>query len=59
LKPTSSENEISVTKVAFDVFRELPDRDRRVVIFESSSHSSASGNFQIVVVRVSPDGTSR
>jgi hypothetical protein len=57
LKPISSEREVSVTKATLDVFRELPDRDRRVVIFESSSHSAASGNFQIVVVNVSPDGT--
>ena len=57
LKPVSIEDELSLTEAAFDALMELPDRDRRVVIFESSSHSSVSGNFQIVSVRVSPEGT--
>jgi hypothetical protein len=57
LKPVLSEDDITVTKAALDRFQNLPDRDRRVVIFESSSHNSTSGNFQIEPVKISRDGT--
>ena len=54
LKTVASEAQVVVTKTSLDVFRRLPDRDRRVIIFETSSHTSAGGNFQIVTVRLSP-----
>jgi len=57
LQPVSSENEVSLAEETLESFRRLPDRDRRVVIFESCSHSSLSGNFQIVLVKLSPEGT--
>ena len=56
LKPVASEAQVSVTRTSLDRFSALPDRDRRVVIFETSSHSSGGGNFQIVSVRLSPKG---
>ena len=56
LKTVASDAEVAVTKTSLDVFRRLPDRDRRVIIFETSSHTSAGGNFQIVTVSLSPKG---
>jgi len=56
MKAVASEAQIAVTKTSLDVFRGLPDRDRRVMIFETSSHSAGGGNFQIVSVRLSPKG---
>jgi hypothetical protein len=37
-----------VAESSLETLRRLPDRDRRVVIFETSSHSTGRGNFQIV-----------
>jgi hypothetical protein len=38
----------SVAESSLEALRRLPDRDRRVVIFETSSHRAGRGNFQIV-----------
>ncbi|MXP65871.1 hypothetical protein E0493_21195 [Roseomonas sp. M0104] len=50
LRRSVNQDALVATQTALDVLRGLGDRDRRVVIFESSSHSSQRGNFQIVSV---------
>jgi hypothetical protein len=57
LQPVSSANEIALTEASIESLQRLPARDRRTVIFESSSHSSLGGNFQIVLVKLSDKGT--
>lgn len=47
------------TTVALERLRNLGDRDRRVIIFESSCRSSVSGNFQIIAVHRTHDGNLR
>jgi hypothetical protein len=49
-----NENIFIVTQAALEALSDLDDRDRRVIIFENSSHSSGRGNFQIVSVSVEP-----
>lgn len=44
---TGSFAEIATLSRSLDAFHALGDRDRRVAIFESSSHGSSSANFQI------------
>lgn len=51
LQPVSSQREVALLEATFESFRQLPDRDRRVVIFESCSHSSLAGNFQVLLVK--------
>lgn len=41
---------------AVEALQSLGERDRRVVIFENSSHSLGSGNFQILSVHVTSTG---
>lgn len=48
LRKADGERTASVTGSLLEMLRRLPDRDRRVVIFETSSHSAGRGNFQIV-----------
>ena len=48
LSKADGERTASVTGSSLEMLRRLPDRDRRVVIFETSSHSAGRGNFQIV-----------
>jgi hypothetical protein len=48
LRKNGGERAATATGRSLDTLRSLNDRDRRVVIFESSSHSSGRGNFQIV-----------
>lgn len=48
LEKSGDERAAAATKASLEALRGLGDRDRRVVIFESSSHSSGRGNFQIV-----------
>ena len=55
LRKTAGERAAMDTVRSLDTLRSLSDRDRRVVIFESSSHSSGRGNFQIVSATCGPD----
>lgn len=49
------EDAFGATQAALEALMGLDDRDRRVVIFESSSHSSGRGSFQIVAVSAGPN----
>ena len=55
LRKRVNEDAFGATQAALEALRGLDDRDRRVVIFESSSHNAGRGNFQIVAVSVGPD----
>lgn len=55
LRKADGERTASVTGSSLEMLRRLPDRDRRVVIFETSSHSAGRGNFQIVSASCGPD----
>jgi len=57
LQAIASEQEIAVIRSAIDALKALQDRDGRVVLFETQSHSAALGNFQISTVGESADGT--
>ncbi|MFI6802976.1 hypothetical protein [Streptosporangium canum] len=57
LQAIATQNEIAVARAAIDALKELQDRDKRVVIFETNSHSAAFGNFQIGTCDVSPQET--
>jgi hypothetical protein len=48
MRSADGERTAVVTESSLETLRRLPDRDRRVVIFETSSHSTGRGNFQIV-----------
>jgi hypothetical protein len=48
LRKADGERAASLVEGSLETLRSLPDRDRRVVIFEASSHSTGRGNFQIV-----------
>lgn len=48
LRRVDGERTASVATISLEALRQLPDRDRRVVIFETSSHSAGRGNFQII-----------
>lgn len=56
LRKKVNEEAFGATQTALETLRGLDDRDRRVVIFESSSHSAGRGNFQIVAVSAGPGG---
>lgn len=56
LRKSANKNALDATQTAFETLRGLDDRDRRIVIFENSSHSSGRGNFQIVAVSAGSDG---
>ncbi len=49
------EDAFDTAQTALEVLSGLDDHDRRVVIFETSSHSAVRGNFQIVAANVGPD----
>jgi hypothetical protein len=48
MRRADGERTAFVAESSLEALRRLPDRDRRVVIFETSSHSTGRGNFQIV-----------
>ena len=48
MRSADGERTTFVAASSLETLRRLPDRDRRVVIFETSSHSTGRGNFQIV-----------
>jgi hypothetical protein len=48
LRKADGERTASVISSSLETLRQLPDRDRRVVIFETSGHGAGRGNFQIV-----------
>jgi hypothetical protein len=48
MRRADGERTAFVAESSLETLRRLPDRDRRVVIFETSSHSTGRGNFQIV-----------
>jgi hypothetical protein len=48
MRRTDGERTAFAAESSLEALRRLPDRDRRVVIFETSSHSTGQGNFQIV-----------
>jgi len=56
LQPGIADADLLTTQRSLDRLINLADRDRRVVIFETSSHSSATGNFQIESVSVTREG---
>ncbi|NGO07513.1 hypothetical protein G5C60_07545 [Streptomyces sp. HC44] len=57
LQAIAAPGEISVAKAAIEALRSLPERDRRVVLFESNAHSDKLGNFQIASCGVSQGDT--
>jgi hypothetical protein len=54
LRKRVNEDAFNTIQAALEALKGLDDRDRRVVIFESSSHNAGRGNFQIVVVSGGP-----
>lgn len=50
LNGRADQKTFGVTQAAIATLAGLPDRDRRSVIFETSSHSPGRGNFQIIAV---------
>ncbi|MEU7583849.1 hypothetical protein AB0B50_40435 [Streptomyces sp. NPDC041068] len=57
LQAIATGGELTAAKAAIAALKALPDRDRRVVLFESSSHSEKLGNFQISTCGVSARDT--
>ncbi|MFE0106449.1 hypothetical protein [Streptomyces sp. NPDC059009] len=57
LQAIATGREVAVAKAAIAALNALTDRDRRVVLFESSSHSANLGNFQIAACGVSAGDT--
>ena len=55
LRKADGEGTASVAESSLEALGRLPDRDRRVVIFEASSHSAGRGNFQIVTASCGSD----
>ena len=55
LRRAGGDRTASVAESSLEALRRLPDRDRRVVIFETSSHSARRGNFQIVAASCGSD----
>jgi hypothetical protein len=57
LRAIASPGEIAVVQASIDALKALQDRDHRVVIFESNSHTDTLGNFQIATCGVSQSDT--
>lgn len=50
LSAIATGNELTVVAATIEALRSLSNDDGRIVLFESSSHSSRTGNFQIIPV---------
>lgn len=57
LQAIATPGEVGVARAAIEALRRLPERDRRVVLFESNGHSDTLGNFQISACGVSQGDT--
>jgi hypothetical protein len=57
LQAICSPGELEEVQAVMDAVKALEDGDRRLVIFETQSHSQVAGNFQVNAVGASQEGT--
>lgn len=55
LAAIATKNDIAVVMETVEALKSLSDKDRRVVLFDSATHSSSNGNFQIAATAESDD----